>query len=202
MSFVIIGVAGGSGSGKTTFVDKVIQRTSNEISVVHMDSYYLPRQPKSNYTQKGKPNYDHPDAFDWPLLREHLSRLKNGEAINAPIYDFVHSCRSNETESIEPRPVILFEGIFTLYNPDIRELLDITCFLSVDSDIRFARRLNRDIESRGRSMQSVIEQYYETVRPMYQKYLAPQKEFAHFIVGEETDVAADILSAKIATYYQ
>lgn len=198
----IIGVSGGSGSGKTTFVDKLIDRVEYDIAVIHMDSYYLPSQPKTNFTTKGKPNFDHPDAFDWPLLRKHLQRLKNGESILAPTYDFTCSSRSDETVCIESKPVILFEGIFSLYDLDIRELLDITCFLSVDSDIRFARRLNRDIEYRGRSMQSVIEQYYETVRPMYQKYLAPQKQFAHFIIGEESDVAADILSAKIATYYQ
>lgn len=193
----LIGIAGGSGSGKTTFAKKVLNRVPNTIGVLHMDSYYLPSQPKTNRTKTGKPNFDHPDAFDWNLLRTHINTLKNGGRIKAPIYDFSTSGRTEETEDIGPANVVLFEGIFTLFDQDIRDMLDIKCFLHVDSDIRFTRRLHRDVKERGRSLESVIEQYYETVRPMYEKYLAPQKQYADFITGEETDVAADILSAKI-----
>lgn len=193
----IIGVAGGSGSGKTTFANKLINLIKDDISVIHMDSYYLPSQPKKNLTPSGKANFDHPEAFDWELLRTHLEQLKSGLSIESPVYDFKTSSRTNKTVTIAPRPVILFEGIFTLFDLEIRKMLDIKVFLQVDSDIRFTRRLNRDVQERGRSLESVINQYYETVRPMYQKYLDPQKQFADFIVGEETDIAADILSAKL-----
>lgn len=194
----LIGIAGGSGSGKTTFARKVMKGISNlESSMLHMDSYYLPTQPKNNFTVSGKANFDHPDAFDWELLRHHLSELKKGNSISCPIYDFSSSGRTGEVETVGPCKVVLFEGIFSLYDQEIRDLLDIKCFLHVDSDIRFTRRLHRDVKERGRSLESVISQYYDTVRPMYQKYLDPQRQFADFTVGEETDVASLILSARI-----
>jgi uridine kinase len=194
----IIGVAGGSGSGKTTFANKVLAELDPEnTAILHMDSYYLNEQPKDNYTAEDKPNFDHPQAFDWDLLRTHIEMLKNGEGIDAPVYDFTTNSRLEETNIIKPVKMILFEGIFTLFDKDIRELLDIKCFLHVDSDIRFTRRLHRDVNERGRSLESVIAQYYDTVRPMYQKYLDPQRQFADFVVGEETTVAAQILSSRL-----
>jgi uridine kinase len=192
--FYLIGIAGGSGSGKTTFAQKVMKAISHtDSSLLHMDSYYLPTVPKIN----GKVNFDHPDAFDWNLLRTHLSELKKGHGIECPVYDFATSTRTSEFEKIGPCKIVLFEGIFSLYDQEIREMLDIKCFLHVDSDIRFTRRLHRDVKERGRSLESVISQYYDTVRPMYQKYLDPQKQYADFTVGEETDVAALILAARI-----
>lgn len=194
----LIGIAGGSGSGKTTFAKKVMKGvSSHDCSLLHMDSYYLPSQPKTNYTSSGKANFDHPNAFDWDLLRHHLSELKRGLTINCPIYDFNNSSRTEEFEKVGPCRVVLFEGIFALYDQEIRDMLDIKSFLHVDSDIRFTRRLHRDVKERGRSLESVISQYYDTVRPMYQKYLDPQRQYADFTVGEETDVAALILSARI-----
>ena len=193
----LIGIAGGSGSGKTTFAKKVMKGINSSKSyMLHMDSYYLPTVPKIN----GKVNYDHPDAFDWNLLRTHLTELKSGKIVDCPTYDFSSSTRSNETEKVGPCKVVLFEGIFALYDQEIREMLDIKCFLHVDSDIRFTRRLHRDVKERGRSLESVISQYYETVRPMYLKYLEPQKQYADFTVGEETDVAALILAARIKEF--
>lgn len=193
----LIGIAGGSGSGKTTFARKVMKAINNcDSSLLHMDSYYLPTVPKIN----GKANFDHPDAFDWMLLREHLKSLKKGQQIESPTYDFSTSTRSEKCEVVGPCKVVLFEGIFSLYDQEIREILDIKCFLHVDSDIRFTRRLHRDVKERGRSLESVISQYYDTVRPMYQKYLDPQKQFADFTVGEETDVAALILAARIKEF--
>lgn len=190
----LIGIAGGSGSGKTTFAQKVMKNIDHAASsLLHMDSYYLPTVPKVN----GKVNFDHPDAFDWNLLRHHLAELKKGHSIKCPIYDFSNSTRTDEYQVIGPCKVVLFEGIFSLYDQEIRKMLDIKCFLHVDSDIRFTRRLHRDVKERGRSLESVIAQYYDTVRPMYQKYLDPQKQYADFTVGEETDVAASILSAKV-----
>lgn len=193
----IISICGGSGSGKTTFTDKVRLVVNEEISVVHMDSYYLPKLPKDLETKNGQPNFDHPEAFDWALLTQHLRALKNGETVNSPMYDFKKNSRLKKFKTIKPSKVILFEGIFSLYDEEIRKLSDITAFLHVEADIRFIRRLHRDVEERGRSLDSVITQYYETVRPMYQKYLDPQRQFADFIVGEETDIAAGILGAKV-----
>lgn len=193
----LIGIAGGSGSGKTTFADKLTKLTKDGVTIIHMDSYYLPKQPKDNVSDSGKANFDHPRAFDWALVKDHLEKLKNGEDIECPIYDFNTSSRTNKTIKIKSSPVIIFEGIFALFDQDIRDLLDIRVFLHVDSDIRFTRRLNRDVKERGRDLESIISQYYDTVRPMYLKFLEPQKQYADFIVGEETDIAADILSAKI-----
>jgi len=195
----LVGIAGGSGSGKTTFAKKIMNRfDSRDVALLHMDSYYLPVQPKVHYSSSGKPNYDHPEAFDWELLTFHLETLKNGQAIESPVYNFQKSQReTTETETIGPAKVVLFEGIFSLFSQEIRQILDIKCFLQVDADIRFTRRLHRDVHERGRSLESVIGQYYETVRPMYQKFLDPQRQYADFIIGEETDNAAQILSSHI-----
>lgn len=194
----IIGIAGGSGSGKTTFAKKVQDHIGKDIStMISMDSYYLNDLPEELQEQTDSPNFDHPHAFNWPLIREHISQLKSGAAIEMPIYDFTTNSQRQETQTISPTKIILFEGIFTLFDKTIREFLDIKCFLDIDSDIRFTRRLHRDVKERGRSLESVIEQYYQTVRPMYQKYLAPQEQFSDFTVGEETDIAAKILSARL-----
>jgi uridine kinase len=195
---IVIGIAGGSGSGKTTFAKKVFNHIpETHCTLLSMDSYYLPAIPQEIFSKTGKPNFDHPHAFDWELLRNHLRRLKTGEHIEAPVYDFTCSQRSIKTQKLEPTKVVIFEGIFSLYDAHIRELLDIKCFLRVDADIRFTRRLHRDVKERDRSLDSVIAQYYDTVRPMYTKFLDPQKDFADFTVGEETDIAACILSARI-----
>lgn len=194
----IVGIAGGSGSGKTTFANKVLsQLNENDAIILHMDSYYLDVPPKHIYTSTGSPNFDHPHSFDWDLLNQHISDLKDGKSIDCPVYDFKTSSRTDKIETIGPKKMVLFEGIFSLFDKNIRDMLNIKCFLHVDSDIRFTRRLHRDVNERGRSLESVISQYYETVRPMYQKYLDPQKQFADFTVGEETDVAANILSARL-----
>ena len=193
----IISICGGSGSGKTTFADKIRRAVDQEVSVLHMDSYYLNKLPKELCTTTGKPNFDHPEAFDWDLLKKHLKILKSGKSVKSPHYDFKKNMRLKTSSIVKPTKVVLFEGIFSLYHEDIRKLCDITSFLHVEADIRFIRRLHRDVEERGRSLDSVITQYYETVRPMYQKYLDPQRQYADFIVGEETDIAASILAAKV-----
>tara|TARA_R110002072_G_scaffold288917_1_gene455503 strand:- start:186973 stop:187602 length:630 start_codon:yes stop_codon:yes gene_type:complete len=193
----IIGITGGSGSGKTTFAKKVLAKNQGEISVIHMDSYYLSKLPAHLIDEKGKANFDHPEAFDWELLTDHLIKLKQGLSVQSPVYDFYTSTRSEKTVTTTPTKIVLLEGLFTIFNENIRDLLDIKVFLHVESDIRFTRRLNRDVKERGRSLESIINQYYKTVRPMHLKYLEPQKQYADFVVGEETDVAADILVAKI-----
>jgi uridine kinase len=197
----IISICGGSGSGKTTFADKIRKNVDQEVSILHMDSYYLPKLPKDLKTTSGRPNFDHPDAFDWALLQKHLTDLKNGKTIKSPHYDFKKNARLKTSSIVKPTKVVLFEGIFSLYQEEIRKMCDITTFLHVEADIRFIRRLHRDVEERGRSLDSVITQYYETVRPMYQKYLDPQRQYADFIVGEETDIAASILAAKVNQLY-
>lgn len=197
----IISICGGSGSGKTTFADKIRKNVEQEISIVHMDSYYLPKLPKDLKTPSGRPNFDHPDAFDWELLKKHLEDLKKGKSIKCPHYDFKKNARLKTSSLIAPTKVVLFEGIFSLYEEEIRKMCDITTFLHVEADIRFIRRLHRDVEERGRSLDSVITQYYETVRPMYQQYLDPQRQYADFIVGEETDIAASILAAKVSQLF-
>ncbi len=196
---LIIGVAGGSGSGKTTFAKKLSDMTNKRASLIHLDSYYLPVLPQSVYLN-GRPNYDHPEAFDWDLIIEHIDLLKNGNAIEMPNYDYKTNRRMQESTLIQPSSVIIIEGIFSLFNPEIRKLLDIKCYMHVDSDIRFTRRLHRDLYERGRTVESISEQYYETVRPMHIEFLEPQRRYADIIVGENNDVAVSILTATIDRY--
>jgi uridine kinase len=196
----LVGIAGGSGSGKTTFAKKVLRRVSPElggVALLSQDSYYLP-SPPTDHLVRGEPNFDHPDAFDWPLLKDHLMRLKAGEQVAVPNYDFKVNRRTAETHLVGPCRTILMEGIFTLWDAEIRSLFDVTVYLHVDSDIRFIRRLHRDVRERGRSLDSIIRQYYDTVRPMHHEFLEPTRQYADLIVGEETDVAADVLAARVA----
>lgn len=193
----IVGIAGGSGSGKTTFAEKVMKRV-NHGSVVHLhqDSYYLPHQPEALYLN-GKPNFDHPQSFDWDLLSTHLEELKNDENVECPIYDFVKSIRTKKTVKLGPAKVCLFDGIYTLYDPKIRSILDLKIFLHVDADIRFIRRLHRDVRERGRNLDDIIEQYYDSVRPMHRQFLEPTSQYADIIVGEDTDTAADVVASHV-----
>ena len=197
----LIGIAGGSGSGKTTFTRKIFSHlppeVATQVALIHQDSYYLPHLPAHLISPAGETNFDHPDAFDWALLRTHLAKLKAGESANVPVYDFRTSSRLEETHQVGPCKAIIVEGIYTLWEPKIRELFDVKLFLHVDSDIRFIRRLHRDVRERGRTLDSIIRQYYDTVRPMHHEYLEPTRQFADLVVGEETDVAAEVLAARI-----
>jgi uridine kinase len=195
----LIGIAGGSGSGKTTFAMKVASRAISPIEILHLDSYYLPLSefPAECFDTQGKPNFDHPETFDWKLLYAHLQDLKHGRSIQAPVYDFRTNSRTHSTLTVKPTHVILFEGIFALFQTHIRNLLDIKVFLNIESDIRFTRRLDRDLRERARSVDSIIQQYYDTVRPMHSKFLEPQVQYADFTVGEETDTAAAILASRV-----
>jgi uridine kinase len=198
----LVGIAGGSGSGKTTFAQKVLQRVSRDgelgdsVVLLHQDSYYLP-SPPADHKVHGEPNFDHPDAFDWPLLKDHLQRLKAGEQVAVPVYDFRTSRRTAETHLIGPCKTILMEGIYTLWDAEIRNLFDVKVYLHVEADIRFIRRLHRDVRERGRSLDSIIRQYYDTVRPMHHEFLQPTQQYADLVVGEETDIAADVLAARV-----
>lgn len=201
----LIGIAGGSGSGKTTFTRKIFSHlppeVASSVALIHQDSYYLPTLPAHLVTAAGETNYDHPDAFDWALLRTHLEKLKAGEGADIPVYDFRTSSRLEETHRVGPCRAIIVEGIYTLWEPAIRELFDVKLYLHVEADIRFIRRLHRDARERGRTLDSIIRQYYDTVRPMHHEFLEPTRQFADLVVGEETDVAAEVLAARIARIF-
>jgi uridine kinase len=197
MPMYIIGIAGGSGSGKTTFTQKVLSQVNDsKVGVLHQDSYYLPRPP-THLKINNELNFDHPEAFDWELFRSHLEQVREGKRIESPVYDYNSSRRTAKTQSVGPCKVLIVEGIFTLWDESIRNLFDLKFYLHVESDIRFIRRLFRDLKDRNRTLDDIIRQYYDTVRPMHQLYLEPTRQYADIIVGEETDTAAAMLSAMI-----
>ena len=196
---ILIIVAGGSASGKTTVVDKIINGLhSVDVTVIRHDDYYKD-QTHLTMEQRVKTNYDHPNSLDNDLLIEDLKLLLKGQSINKPLYDFVYHNRSEKYETINPTKVIILEGILVLQDARVRELGDIKVFVESDDDIRFIRRLKRDIEERGRTIDSVIEQYLTTVKPMYYQFVKPSKRFADIIIPNDSkhDVAVDILMAKI-----
>lgn len=197
---VVIGIAGGSGSGKTTIAHKIAgqMNVNDHILIMTQDSYY-----KDNtgvpMSKRMKINYDHPDAFDVPLLKKQLDQLLHYQAIEMPTYDFKAHTRSSKTIHTEPADIIILEGILVLFNESIRNLMDIKVYVDTDDDIRFIRRLERDMNERGRSLDSVIKQYLSTVKPMYHQFIEPTKRYADIIVpeGGENDVAIDMLTTKM-----
>jgi uridine kinase len=200
----LVGIAGGSGSGKTTFTKKILKHvteaavaTASSVVLLNQDSYYL-STPPSRIKVHGEPNFDRPEAFDWELLREHLSILKGGGQVEVPHYDFKSNRRLEETTTVGPCAAILMEGIYTLWDAELRSLLDIKVYLHVDADIRFIRRLHRDVRERGRTLDGIIRQYYDTVRPMHHQFLETTRQYADLVVGEETDIAAEVLAARIS----
>lgn len=197
---VIIGITGGSGSGKTTIAHKIAEEfdDNDHVIIITQDSYY-----KDNtgipMEERMKINYDHPDAFDMPLLEKQLGQLLNRQAIEMPTYDFTAHTRSKETVHVEPANIIILEGILVLFSKEIRDLMDIKVYVDTDDDIRFIRRLERDIKERGRSLDSVINQYLATVKPMYHQFIEPTKRYADIIVpeGGANNVAIDMLTTKV-----
>ncbi len=184
MARIIIGIAGGTGSGKTTVSSRIADVVGSErIVVIPQDMYYRD-QSHLPMEERAKINYDHPSAFDTPLLVEHLKTLKSGRPIDRPTYEFVTHTRSNRTVRVEPRDVIIVEGILVLHYPELRELMDIKIYVDTPDDIRFIRRLQRDTRERGRTIESVIEQYLSTVRPMHMEFVEPSKQFADVIIPE------------------
>lgn len=196
---VIIGVTGGSGSGKTS-VSRAIFDSLNghSLLMIQEDSYYK-SQDDISFDERVKVNYDHPNAFDTDLLIEQLGDLLEWKAIDIPVYDYVQHTRSKKTVHVEPKEVIIVEGILVLNDPRLRDLMDIKIFVDTDDDIRIIRRIQRDLEERGRSLQSVIDQYLSTVKPMYHQFIEPTKRYADIIVpeGGENQVAIDILVTKV-----
>lgn len=196
---ILIGITGGTGSGKSSIADSIYSSFSNEcIAMIQQDMYYKD-QSHLSMEDRVKTNYDHPDAFDNDLLIDHLSSLLNGVAIDKPIYDFSKHNRAKETVRVEPREIIIVEGILVLENEKLRDLLDIKVYVDTDADIRILRRLVRDINERGRTVESVVNQYLDIVRPMHMQFTEPTKRFADIIVpeGGQNRVAIDILVSKI-----
>jgi uridine kinase len=196
---MIIGVAGGSGSGKTTVVREIVRNFGrHQVTVIHHDSYY--RDVKHlPLDERIRINYDHPDSLETSLLIQHLHMLNAGHVVDVPCYDFTAHLRAPETERMEPRNVIIVDGLLILWDRQLRELMDIKVFVDTDADLRFIRRLSRDIEERGRSAESVIEQYLNTVRPMHLEFVEPSKRYADIIIpeGGHNRVGVDMLLTKV-----
>jgi uridine kinase len=181
---LVIGIAGGSGSGKTTISSAVVAEVGErQVAVLEHDSYYRHLEGLT-FEERSKINYDHPDSLETELLVQHLETLLDGHAVERPVYDFTQHLRSSETVRIEPSPVIVVDGILVLADPQLRALLDLKVFVDTDADLRVLRRLQRDIEERGRTMGSVIRQYLATVRPMHLQFVEPSKVYADLIIPE------------------
>ena len=182
-NILVIGIAGGSGSGKTTLMNNIVSRFSEDITVLSHDSYYR-RHDDMTFEERCQLNYDEPAALETELMVRHLDKLRNGEAIDCPVYDFTVHNRSDATQRIEPSRIIIVEGILIFENEALRDLMDIRIFVDTDADIRLCRRVKRDVNKRGRSLESVLQQYQQTVKPMYEKYVEPSKKYAHILVPE------------------
>ncbi|MCA9657030.1 MAG: uridine kinase [Myxococcales bacterium] len=199
MGPLIIGIAGGSGSGKTTIAHKIAAAVPPEsVSIIEHDAYYRDRQDLT-FDERCQLNFDHPESLETELLIEHLRRLREGAPIMAPIYDFKTHRRQTEHRKVESTPVIIVEGILVLVDPLLRAQLDAKIYVDTDADIRAFRRIRRDIEQRGRTFESVREQYYRSVRPMHLQYVEPSKRWADLIIpeGGENRVALDMIASKL-----
>ena len=200
MTSLIIGIAGGSGSGKTTVAQRVrsdLQASAparEQVVIIEHDAYYRDR-PDISYEERCKLNFDHPDSLETELLVEHLRSLRRGEAANVPVYDFKTHRRAAETRRVQPAPVVIVEGILVFADEGLRKELDVRVYVDTDADIRAFRRIRRDIEQRGRTFESVREQYYKTVRPMHLQFVEPSKRYAHVILpeGGENKVGVDLV---------
>ncbi len=196
---LIIGIAGGTGSGKTTVVNQIVEQLSQEeVGVISQDSYYKDTSHLS-YEERVKINFDHPSAIDLSLLIEHLKALKEGKSIRQPIYSFVEHNRTQRTVIVEPRKVMIVEGILILTNPNIRKMFDIKIYVHADSDERLVRRLRRDVNERGRDVEEVIKRYQTTLKPMHEQFIEPTKEYADIIIPNNryNTVAVDIVRSII-----
>ncbi|MDY8137632.1 uridine kinase [Aquimarina sp. 2201CG5-10] len=192
---LIIGIAGGTGCGKTTVVNQIVNELpENEVCVISQDSYYKDTSHLT-YDERVKINFDHPQSIDFELLGQHLTDLRNDKTINQPVYSFVEHNRTGETIKTKPSKVIIVEGILILTNPAIRDMFDIKIYVHTDSDERLIRRLKRDIAERGRDMEEVLDRYQNTLKPMHQQFIDPTKEFADLIIPNNNynNVAVDIV---------
>ncbi len=197
-NILVIGIAGGSGSGKTTLMKNLIAEFGESATVISHDNYYK-RHDELTYEERCKLNYDEPAAFDTDLMVLQLEMLRAGQAIDCPVYDFTVHNRSDETVRIAPAKVIIVEGILIFASPELRELMDIRIFVDTDADVRLCRRIQRDVNKRGRSLESVLTQYQDTVKPMHELYVEPSKKFANLIVpeGGKNTVALEMIIDRI-----
>ena len=195
---LVIGIAGGTGSGKTTLMNNLIQRFEGQVTVLSHDNYYR-RNDHLTYEERCRINYDEPAALETDLMARHLEQLRRGETIQCPVYDFAQHNRSNETIEIAPKSVIIVEGILIFEDQALRDLMDIKIFVDTDADVRLCRRIKRDVNKRGRSLESVLEQYQTTVKPMHEKYVEPSKKYANLVVleGGKNWVALDMIVGRI-----
>ena len=198
MDCIMIGIAGGTGSGKSTFTNRIKDRFGDNVTIIYHDNYYR-RRDDMTYEERTKVNYDHPSALETDLLIEHLKMLKEGKSIECPIYDFTQHNRSNKTYTIHPSRIFLIEGILIFSDERLRDLFDIKIFVEADADERILRRIVRDVKERGRDIENIMEQYLTTVKPMHSLYVEPTKTTADIILNSGmNDVAFEIVSAKIA----
>ena len=195
---LVIGIAGGTASGKTTLMKNLISEFGGEVTVLSHDNYYK-RHDEMPYEERCKLNYDEPAAFDTSLMVYHLDQLRHGHSIECPVYDFTIHNRSDETVRLVPRKVIIVEGILIFENRELRDLMDVKIFVDTDADIRLCRRIKRDVNKRGRSLESVLMQYQQTVKPMHEQYVEPSKKYAHIVVpeGGKNLVALDMIVGRI-----
>ena len=202
-NILVIGIAGGTGSGKTTLMNQLINKFSNDITVLSHDNYYK-RHDELTYEQRSQLNYDEPAALETDLMARHLDKLRQGETIECPVYDFTQHNRSSETITISPKKVIIVEGILIFENKPLRDLMDIKIFVDTDADVRLCRRIKRDVRMRGRTLESVLEQYQETVKPMHEMYVEPSKKFADIVVpeGGKNFVALDMITGRIQRHLE
>ena len=202
-NILVIGIAGGTGSGKTTLMKRLVERFSADVTVLSHDNYYR-RRDDMPFEERCKVNYDEPAALETDLMARHLDALRRGQAIDCPVYDFSQHNRSNETVRIEPKRVIIVEGILIFENKQLRDLMDIKIFVDTDADIRLCRRIRRDVRERGRTLESVIEQYQTTVKPMHEKYVEPSKRYAHIVVpeGGKNAVALEMIEGRIRRHLE
>ena len=195
---LVIGIAGGTGSGKTTLMRNIMTRFDGMVTVLSHDNYYK-RHDELSLEERSALNYDEPDAMETSLMVEHLAQLRKGQAVDCPVYDFSQHNRSNETLRLEPKPVIVVEGILIFENAPLRELMDIRLFVDTDADVRLCRRIRRDVNKRGRTLESVLTQYQTTVKPMHEKYVEPSKKYANLVIpeGGKNEVALDMILGRI-----
>ncbi len=198
---IVIGIAGGTGSGKTTITRNLVERFGADVTVIYHDNYYKAHHDMT-YEERSKLNYDHPDSFDTELLVKDLAALRRGEAIECPVYDYTIHDRSNQTLTIHPARVIIVEGILIFHPVELRDQMDIKIFVDADADERILRRIQRDVKERGRSLDSVISQYLTTVKPMHDAFVEPSKRYADIIIpeGGQNQVAIDMVINRVKAH--
>ncbi|MCI6256389.1 MAG: uridine kinase [Clostridiales bacterium] len=203
MDTMIIGIAGGTGSGKTTLTLRLKERFGEDVSILYHDNYYK-RHDDMPYEERCKLNYDHPDAFDTDLMIRDIQALRRGESVQCPVYDYTIHNRSDKTVEVQPTKVIIIEGILIFENPQLRDLMDIKIFVDTDADVRILRRILRDVKERGRSLDSVVDQYLTTVKPMHEQFVEPSKRCSDIIVleGGHNVVALDMIIQRIKSFVE